>query len=147
MDYRIGKMSELEVRFRALMDNHAEEVGILGRAKFLPQLKTYRDLESAGMLRIFLAYEEGAPAGYQIFLLTHHPHYSGVVWAQADAVYVAPDHRGVGAVRFICWADERLEAEGVEVIQRGASTANTYGRLLHWLEYEAGEVQYFKKVR
>lgn len=147
MDFCVGGISELEMHFGHMFIAHASEVGVLGASRFLPQAKTYRAIEAQGGLRVYLAYDDGQPAGYQIFLLVNHPHYAGVRWAQADAVYVRPENRGIGAVRFIVWADAQLGVEGVDVIQRGASTANTYGRLLEYLEYSATEVQYHKKVR
>lgn len=145
MDFRIGKLEEVDLG--ELMRAHSTEVGLLEPGRFAPNMAIYRELEKLGMLRLFLAEVDGKVVGYQAFLLTHHPHYSGVVWAQADAVYVAPEHRGVGAVRFLQWADAELMDEGVEVIQRGVSVRKDFGHLLEWMDYEVGEVTYFKRVR
>lgn len=126
---------------------HAAEVGSLGAARFLPAMRTYRALEQAGALVLFTAYtEDDKPAGYQAFLLTEHPHYAGTLWAQADAVYVAPEHRGVLGAKFLAWADAELATLGARVLMRAAPEGTDLGPMLGRMGYRAQETNYIRSL-
>lgn len=80
MEFSCGSVSEMIDDFGRLMLANAEEVGVHGRETFLPNTKMYRELESQGKLIVFLARNNGVPAGYQVFHIGNHPHYAGSTW-------------------------------------------------------------------
>lgn len=136
-------IDELERNFGRMISAHAKESGLFDTARFLPDMKAYRALEAAGKLRVFFWYGGGGePLGYQVFILAPHPHYAGLLVAHADAVYVRPESRGVGAVRFIERVDDALAGE-VDIIARGGK----HERLLEWMGYDMKETIRYKKVR
>jgi len=146
MKFQRGDIAEFEIRFARMASAHAAEVGALGASRLLPNMRTYRALSEAGMLVLFFAYTEtGIPAGYQSILLTEHPHYAGIIWAQADAVYVAPEHRGVLGAKFIAWADEQCKGLGAKVILRGAPAGTKLGEMLDRMDYRLRETIYMKE--
>jgi len=147
MKFKRGDIAEFEVRFARMASAHAAEVGALGAKRFLPNMRTYRALKQAGALVLLFAYADGnQPAGYQAFLLTEHPHYAGTTWAQADAVYVAPEHRGVLGAKFLTWADEQLRDLGASVVMRAAPTGTDLGPMLSRMGYAEQETNYMRSL-
>lgn len=146
MEFHRGDLAEFEVRFARMASAHAAEVGALGSKRLLPAMRAYRALEQAGKLLLFYAYSEGQPAGYQAFIVTEHPHYAGTVWAQADAVYVKPEHRGILGARFMAWADEQLREAGVQVVLRAAPRDTPLGSMLERMDYREQETNYIKEL-
>jgi hypothetical protein len=104
-------------------------------------------MEAKGALTIFLAYtSEGAPAGYQIFLVSQHPHYAGVKTALADAVYVKPEFRGLLGGKFLLWADAELKHMGVDAVLRSAPKIMGHGGMLERAGYKEQETHYVKEL-
>lgn len=124
-----------------LFANHAE-TGMLDHAEFEPDKERYLQIEATGMFRVFTARDQGRLVGYSLFFVSTHLHYRTKKFASPDTLFVHPDYRGLPAVRFIRWADDRLKAEGVHYVYRHVSRKKDYSRTLERLGYEPVEVGY-----
>lgn len=124
--------------------NHAETG--LPDERFDPDDARYFNLEAMNLMKLFTARYGDELVGYAVFLVAPHLHYKGVFWAMQDVLYVKPDHRGVGAVRFMEWQDEELAREGVERILRDVAERHDYHRTLERLGYEKVQTGYLRKV-
>lgn len=129
-----------------LMRAHHEESGLGEPWEFCPDEDRYRKLDDAGLIRVFTARAGGRLVGYSIFLIDRHLHYGRQVWGMQDVLYMDREHRGVAAVRFMEWTEERLRAMGVQVIGRHVTTRMEYGRTLKRMGYEPREVLWTKQV-
>lgn len=125
--------------------NHAE-TGVLSAQDFDPDTKRYLTLEQQGLTRLFTMRLGSQLIGYAVFLVVPHLHYPKLLWAMQDVLYVSPDHRGPGAVKFILWTDEELKADGVQVIYRHVSERNDYSRTLLRMGYAPCERSYLKRL-
>ena len=132
-----------------LVAAHHAEVGHLPRELFSPDKERYIKMEAAGFVRLFTAREmpDRKLVGYQVFLVSPHQHYSGVLTALQDLIYLAPEHRGLKAVRFIMYADQQLEYSGVELISRHSPHVNHgFGTTLERMGYAPMEQIFSRRV-
>lgn len=89
-----------------LAQEHHAEQGYEYPLAFDP--RRYEALAKHGILRVFtLRSDEGALAGYAVFVLMRHPHLA-VDQATQDTVYVSPKYRGYVAGKFMRYCDEDL---------------------------------------
>lgn len=92
----------------------------------------YAALETAGLLAAWTARTaDGALVGYNVFILMAHPHYAGILFAQNDVIYVAPEHRGGGAGLGLIRAARRgLKARGVDRWSYHVKLGHDFGPVL-----------------
>lgn len=117
---------------------HHKEVGARPCEDLEPDKERYLAMEREGYIKLFTARErpDGRLVGYQLFMVAPHPHYKGMTSALQDLIYMAPEHRGLRAVRFILWADQSLEYAGARMISRHSPERNRgYGDSLARLGY------------
>ena len=123
------------------------ETGALSPDDFKPDRERFLAIEKAGIMPVFTARrEDNLLVGYAVFLVSPHLHYSALVWAMQDVLFVHPEHRGVGAVRFILRQDDALKASGVQVIARYVSARHDYEKTLLGIGYSPIERAYIKRV-
>jgi len=120
-----------------IQDNHAE-TGALPKDQFSPSLAEYIKHEIAGALIVLTARKLGKLVGYSTFFLATHHDYPSISMAQQGALYVAPEHRGLGAVRFVIWCDNHLKSEGISHVLRQSTKLHDWSHTLTGLGY--GEV-------
>lgn len=128
--------------------NHAE-TGALPDADFRPDRARYQALEQAGVTRVFTARGEASRVlvGYALFIVSPHPHYPGVVFAMQDVVYVAPAHRGAGAIAFMRFQDDVLREQGAQVVYRHVTVRRDYSRALLAMGYRPEETRFIRDFR
>ncbi len=132
-----------------LVREHHAEVGHLPLEDFFPDKDKYLELEKLGFLRLFTAREmpERKLAGYQLFIVSPHPHYSRLTMALQDLIYLSPRHRGLKAIRFILYADQQLEYSGVDLITRHSPERNHgFGTSLERMGYQPMEQVYSRRI-
>lgn len=133
---------------RLLSRNHSES-GILGPSDFGPRLETYDAMHRAGVLKLLVARVDGQAAGYGSFFTMHHPHYPRVRFAQQDAMFFAPEHRGHASGSFLLATEKALIDDGVEAIHRHEpyGKGGILGRAYRRLGYSPVEIGYVKDLR
>jgi GNAT superfamily N-acetyltransferase len=104
-------------------------------------------MEDLGMLRCYTARVAGALVGYGVFTVAHNLHYRGSIQAKQDVLFVLPEYRksriGYQLIKF---CDERLRADGCQVVYQHVKTAHDFGPLLKRMRYEAVETIYAKRL-
>jgi hypothetical protein len=118
--------------------NH-DETGMLGHDYFSPQRETFEKLEAAGILVNMTMRLLGKLVGYAVFIVSFGLSYPSLRWATSHVVYVTPEARGLGSVRFLRWQDQALREMGVKAVERQSSTRKDLARLYTGLGY--AEVQ------
>lgn len=126
--------------------NHLE-TGALSHEDFQPNQTRYLALEKDRLLWTFTARtEDNRLVGYALFLVVPHLHYPSMTWAMQDVLYVHPEFRGVGAVRFMMRQDSALQAAGVHVVYRHVAARHDYSRTLTGIGYVPVETSFLKRL-
>lgn len=86
--------------------------------KLKPDWGKYEALDAQGALPIYTARDAGRLIGYAIFFLAFHLHYSDVLCATNDVLFLHPDYRqGSAGLRLVRYADDdlsnRVEADRI----------------------------------
>jgi GNAT superfamily N-acetyltransferase len=100
--------SLLDAGLAAIVERHWQEVGLhKDKMPLDVDWEKYHVLEDQGFLRLISARAGDLLVGYASFLVLPHLHYAQTLHALNDAIYVAPEYRGVG-VRLIRAAEKML---------------------------------------
>lgn len=134
---------DMEALFRA----HYEEIAHYKDIALAPNAAAYRKLASRGVMRAYTVRDAGDLVGYAVFLVRRNPHYWGSLQAIQDVLYLEPAYRrGMTGVRLLRHAEERLRAEGVQVVYHHVKRTNRMGELLERLGYEHVDQVYAKRL-
>lgn len=138
--------SELFAELRPVIDEHYAELALAGAVN-KPVLNPYFSLQDNGILRVFVARENGAAVGYAFFVVVRNPQYDNALHAKQDLVFLSSAaRRGFDGINFMKWCDDQLAAEGVEVIYRHVNVDKPHDLLLLRLGYELREMVYTRRV-
>lgn len=99
-----GTVADRPQGLDVLLDAHVHELATYPDLMQLsPDWDRYVACEEAGMLITFYAWDGDELVGYACTVITPHMHYSGLVVANNDVLYVLPEHRasrvGLGLMR------------------------------------------------
>ncbi len=105
-----------------LCNIHWEEIANnKDKVKLKPNTQQFTALQSAGMLKNVVAYDEGLMVGYAVILISPHLHYADDKFAFVDLVYVDPVYRTSNIGLSILNRIEKIaKQEGVSVLQHHA---------------------------
>ncbi len=109
--------------------------------KLDPRWDDYILLERMDRLAIFTARDEGRLVGYSAFFVNRHMHYSDLVTAQNDVLYLHPDsRRGTTGLRFIDFVEAPLRDMGVRKLVYHIKFSLDWRPILHRRGYADEEV-------
>lgn len=128
-----------------ILANH-RETGALMPAEFNPDPERYFLLEKAGLMRLFTVRANEQLVGYAVFSVTMNLKYTGTLWANEEVLYVAPEHRGRTAVRFIRWTDNELKAADVDFILRDVTPRSGHARTLERMGYTEATRKFLRRL-
>ena len=138
-EYRREEFSDALVEeFKPLLAAHWCEVAHYADLPMAPRWEQYRAIAAAGAMRVFTVRDGGRLIGYSVHIVTPSLHY-GVLSAQEDVLYVAPEHRrGSLGRKLVEFADLALQLEGVVVTFRHVKLKPelNFGPLLARIGYE-----------
>lgn len=128
-----------------LYREHYEEIAFYKDIALEPDEETYMALAPA--LRVYTVRDGGALVGYAMFLVRPNPHYRSSLTATQDVLYLKPAYRrGMTGVRLLRHAEDRLRAEGVQVVYHHAKRTNRVGELLGRLGYDLVDTIWAKRL-
>lgn len=107
----------------------------------------YIQMEQAGLLRVYVARDEGRIVGYSLNFLSAGLHFKHIKQSTQDVVYTDPLRRNeMWGVNFITFITMQLESEEVDIIYQNAKVKHpALGRVLTALGYEPVEIIYQKR--
>lgn len=113
--------------------------------KLDPMWQEYRLLEQLGRFVIFTARDDGQLVGYAAYFLNKHLHYSALMVAQNDVLFLHPDkRRGTTALRFLDYAEDQLKAMGAQKLVYHIKFSLDWRPILHRKGYADEEVMVSK---
>lgn len=133
----------------ALLQMHYEELCLnKDRVKLSPMWEKYAALEQAGCFVVFTARNDGELIGYSAFFIQPHLHYSSLVVASNDVLFIRPDQRGSTGLRLVKFSEQQIAAmkkDGGELKIVWRAKLNTaLESLLPKLGYATEEVSFGK---
>lgn len=130
-----------------LFEKHYQEIAKYHDIPLAPDFAAYAALEAQGNLRVYSARNAGDLIGYVVFFVRPHLHYSGTLFAAQDVLFLLPEYRkGMTGLRLIKFADERLKAEGVQVVTQHVKDHMDFGPILERMGYERVETTYMRRL-
>lgn len=109
-----------------LLERHWAEIALnQDIIPLAPNYARYAELEAKNKLCIITARCDGAIIGYACFIVDFSLHYSSIIWANSDVIWLAPEHRGAKLGNAIL---DRAEAE---LMARGVVMAHILTKVAH----------------
>lgn len=143
-EFSLGLIDEM----RPLWKDHNFEVpGIPGIA-LDPDVDAYAKMANVGVLRIYTVRDvPGLLHGYQVMMVSLHPHSRTSLQAVQDILYICPEARkGLMGYHFIQWCCDQLKAEGVQVVYQYISARNDFGPLLERAGYRLQDLAFARRL-
>ena len=140
-------MAELRALADDLFREHYEEVARHKRIMQLsPDWDRYETIEANGSLFALAAWVGGTLVGYSATFIGAHLHYSGLIFAQNDVLFVAPDYRGGAGKMLIRATEDEARARGAQMLTWHAKQGTALDRILPHLRYDVHDVIYSKEL-
>jgi GNAT superfamily N-acetyltransferase len=135
-----------EPAWRALIDEYSAEASVKGMPKPREKLESYAQLESAGILRAFGAYDDKNLVGLITVLTPNMPHY-GIPMSVTESYFVARSHRklGIGA-RLRSIAEDTARSLGSPGLFISAPSGGDLEKILPLSGYAESNRVFFKKL-
>lgn len=89
---------------------HMDGIEVMGPS-FNLNLVTFVDAINKGMMRFFIARDNGKPVGYCCFSIFCDAMQAHIVAAQCNAFYVRPEYRGKTSIRLLRLAEKELKEQ------------------------------------
>lgn len=152
INYNIERFSDVIDEAKPLLRRHWEEIAEYKDCIPLsPDLTKYAQLEALGSLVIFTARRDGVLIGYASFIVERGLHYSTVLAAWSDIIWIDPSQRRVGAaaaIGLIDFFEAELLAIGVcSIRMRSKLSHPALSRLLSSKGYEVVETVSAKLIQ
>lgn len=130
------------------MVEHKEEVCVHGDFVFDPNWDVYKKCYEMGMLKAYVARDNGVLIGYIIFNIAFNSHYGAVLQAEQDVLYISPEYRGkLLGLKLIKYADGELIKLGVNLVVQHVKVTSDFSPLLERLGYSMTKKIYERRLR
>lgn len=143
-----GKVSEKWEEVESLLVQHWLE---LAKNKHLmhlsPDVERYQLMESSGNVIALFAYEKEDLIGYSVSFIASHLHYSDLVYAQNDVLFVSREHRkGRTGLALIQETEAAAKRAGCQMIIWHAKQGTALDRLMPRLGYGVQDIMYSREL-
>lgn len=141
--------SALWVELMPLLRKHYDEIAPWRDIPLAPDFARYEALQDVKALRIVTARLEGMLIGYHCAVVMRGLHYSTIIQAQQDVLWLAPEHRrSRTGSDLLFFAEEQLRAEGVTMLVQHTKTTpgHDLGPYLMRRGYEPLDMLYVKRL-
>lgn len=115
--------------------------------EFNPDLSLYLRLEDMGIVHTVTARDCGELIGWSFLIISPHFHYSSMMTATIDSLYVVKGRRGgLVAYKLLKATEEVAKNLGCSVLNIGVNTQRPFDRLCTKLNYTVLETIYTKRI-
>lgn len=129
--------------FRAHYDEIAKHKHVM---RLSPDWLRYKALEQMDGLLLLAAFQDGALVGYAVSFLVTHMHYSEMLYAQNDVLFVAPDHRAsrIG-IRLLRETERVAVSRGARMVMWHAKEGTALAEILPRMGYGVQDIVFSKE--
>lgn len=148
MRIELGKVSEKWGEVENLLVQHWLE---LAKNKHLmhlsPDVERYQLMEASGNVIALFAYEGDCLVGYSVSFIASHLHYSNLVYAQNDVLFVDREHRkGRTGLALIQETEAEAKRAGCQMIIWHAKQGTALDALMPRLGYGVQDIMYSREL-
>jgi GNAT superfamily N-acetyltransferase len=132
-----------------VMKLHYEEVAHYKEFPVSPDYGRYNYMEDRDALRYYTVRDAGELVGYCVFIISPHLHFTDMLCAQQDFIFLKKEYRGKGLGKsFIKWCDDNLAQEDIDVVihHMKAKPGLDFGPLLESMGYSLMDKIYTRKL-
>lgn len=148
-DIRVIKVTQLLDEGTAMLAAHREELSTHKHLMVLnPDRAAYEALEDSGKLLTLAAFDgDGKLVGYSASFIGFNLHYSDLLYAHNDVMYVAPEHRksGLGGA-LIARTEHEVRERGARFMLWHAKPSTPLSDLMPRLGYDVQDIIYSKEL-
>jgi GNAT superfamily N-acetyltransferase len=113
-----------------------------------PDWDKYKAMESLGILFALGLYDSSKLVGYSALVVTNNLHYSDLVQAWGDVIYIRPDYRkGRWGLRLIRKTEELAKEKGAHIIFMHGKPNTVFSQLMPKLGYQVQDVIFGKQLQ
>ena len=132
---------------KPLWTEHFAEVAKYKDIPLDPNIALYEQMDRLGTLIIFTVRQAERLAGYQIFMMSAHPHFQKSLQAVQDLLFISKAWRlGLAGLQFVKWCDYELAQAGVQIVYQHINSDRDIGALLHRADYVLHDIVYSKRL-
>ena len=131
---------------KPLLEEHWRLVALnQGKIKLNPDWKEYSKLDTAGILKIFTARDDGKLVGYFVLIINKSINYQDHYFAVNDVVFVLPDSRaGATGYKLIKYAEDYCRESGVSLMMINTKVHIPFDKLMIGMGFDLIERVYSK---
>ena len=138
---------ELVIELTPLLEAHYTEISHFKDIPLKADWEKYFILEDTGLLKVFIARYNKKIIGYVAYTIGINMHYSDVIQAIQDVLFVSPDNRGkMAGIKLLKESEKELKKLNVKLIVQHVKLAHDFSPMLKRLGYEDVEKLLIKRV-
>ena len=143
--YTEEKFGEFLEEMKHILPDHYDELSVSKSFPLSPDFSLYLKLQESGNLICITARDEDVLAGYIIFIVQPHLHYTTCLTAIDDVYFVKKEYRtGRTGLRLFQKAEEVLKQHNVQRILLSCKIHLDHSKLFEYLGYKHIEKVYDK---
>lgn len=134
--------------FMSMYKDHWREIGIFDRdkVKLSPNWDMYKAMGKLNSLVLFTAKSGDDVVGYNLFIITYHPHYAATKVAENDIIYLKPEFRkGFTGYKFIKYSVEELKKK-VKIITLSMKADHPFAPIVKRLGFELTDLKHTLEI-
>ena len=131
------KVAEVKERIQPLIEAHWREIAnYQDSVPLSPDWDMYQRLQDKGSLVIIIVEEDDQMIGYSVFIVVKHLHYTSLLVAQNDVLFLRADRRKAGiGLRLITESEKILKTKNVNKVQWHVKLKHDFSPLLERMGY------------
>lgn len=144
----IEPLAQFLTELKPMLHRHYDEVDDYlkeNNTPLDPDYDAYLSLNDQGVVHCVVARDDRARiAGYILYIVAPHNHYTGVVFGICDMIYVSPYHRKTGvALDMIRFAEHNIQCTYMTICEK---VKHEFPALVKAVGYTPLETTYIRKV-
>ena len=145
--YQTEAYSDCIEELKQLYPAHYEELSVTKSVPLEPNYEVYKNIETAGILKVVTCRNDKELIGYILFIVTPHLHYKSCITAVEDIYFVKKDYRrGRTGIKLFQFAEKYLKEQGVHRVIYGTKVHLDNSKLFEYLGYSFFEKLYSKMI-
>ena len=130
-----------------LIEAHKEEVSIFEGEPLSVDWESYYKIQAGGFLKMYMCRVDSALVGYAIYIVNIHPHYSNMLCAIQDVLFLSKKERkGSAGMRLIRYSEQQLKALGVDMVMQHTKQKKDLSRMLSRMGYNTCDIIMTKRL-
>ncbi len=148
MKFQAERWNNVESEIAALFDAHWKEIALnRDRIPLDFDFEAYRAFDTAGLLHVLTARDDGKLVGYYVSVVRAHPHYKSTLYGMVDIYFILPEYRKAAVgLQFFRELEKSMRALGVQSLLSMTKKHHDMSRLFERLGWTPIETVFQKWI-